>query len=76
MVVTLHDGDSLQLVSELYDHDQVPHDDAICNADLWVGPRNLAQWSTTVNESYHLVQPGGDATCSVWVSINAIGPGQ
>jgi hypothetical protein len=76
MVVTLQDGDSLQLVSELYDHDQSSSADPICNADLWVGPRNLAQWSTTANESYHLVQPGGDATCNVWVSINAIGPGQ
>jgi hypothetical protein len=76
LVVTLHDGDSLQLVSELYDYDQSSSDDAICNADLWVGPRSLGQWETTMNESYNLVAPGGDANCNVHVILNAVGTGQ
>jgi hypothetical protein len=75
-VVTLHDGDALQLVSELYDHDQLPSDDPICNADVWVGARSLAQWATTVNEAYNLIQSDGDATCTLRVIVNAIGSGQ
>jgi hypothetical protein len=76
LVITLHDGDSLQLVSELYDYDQSSSDDSICNSDLWVGPRSLGQWETVLNESYNLVAPGGDANCNVHVILNAIGTGQ
>jgi hypothetical protein len=76
LTVTLHDGEALQLLSELYDHDQVPNDDSICNADLWVGARSIGQWASTKNEAYNLTAPGGDANCNVSVTINAIGPGQ
>jgi hypothetical protein len=76
LVVTVKDGDALQLWSELYDYDETSADDPICNSNVWVGPRFLDQWATTLNEGYNLIQPEGDATCNVLVILNAIGPGQ
>jgi len=76
LIITLKDGDSLLLFSELYDYDELSSDDAICNQYVWVGPRTVEQWAAVVNEPYNLIQPEGDATCNLQVILNALNPDQ
>lgn len=76
MVINVRSGDALLLSSRLYDFDDTSADDAICNADLWVGPRDLQDWAATENEGYNLIQPEGEATCNLLVILNAVPPGQ
>jgi hypothetical protein len=75
LVVHLKDGDSLLLDVSLWDFDNASNPDPCCNQYVWVGPRTIEQWAATVNEPYYLIQPEGDATCTLEVILNALKPG-
>lgn len=72
LTIPLKEGDSLQLKVVMYEFDNASNPDSICTSEVWVGPKTIEQWAATENEPYYLIQPEGDATCTLEVILNAI----
>ncbi len=71
LLIPVKNGDSLQLKVVMYEFDNASNPDSICTSEVWVGPKTLEQWAATENEPYYLIQPEGDANCTLEVILYA-----
>lgn len=75
MIVTVTNGEAIQLVAHLYDNDDLigNSNDPICVANVWTAGKTLYQWAATSSETYQLHMPNnGNAECWVNIVISAV----